>query len=137
MNIIGVETKIKKGVLLFLGFLTIFDTYTSYVGTVSILGDSNFSKGFSIIFALGISSMLISTVGVFEYGKYNGGFGKILILTWWIFFIYDIYTSWKGTLYLLYENSSNLTDEQFLILSTTTIFISTSSIVISNIVANR
>ena len=133
----GIDAKIKNGVLFFLGFLTIFDTYTSYVGTVSILGDSNFSKGFSIIFALGISSMLISTVGVFEYGRYNGGFGKMLMLTWWIFFIYDVFTSWKGTLYLLYGNSPNLTNEQFLILSATTIFISISSIIISNVVANR
>ena len=132
-----VETKIKNGVLFFLGFLTLFDTYTSYYGTVTILGNSDFAKGFSIIFALGISSMLISTVGVFDYGRSYGGFGKLLMLSWWIFFIYDVFTSWKGTIALLYGNNSGLNDEQFLIISATTIFISISSIIISNIVANR
>ena len=132
-----VEKKIRNGVLFFLGFLTLFDTYTSYTGTVTILGDSNFAKGFSIIFAFGISSMLISSVGVFEYGRYNGGFGKILMFTWWIFFIYDVFTSWKGTLYLLYGNSVTLTNDQILIIFATTIFISISSIIISNVVANR
>lgn len=132
-----IEHKIKNGVLFFLGFLTLFDTFTSYQGTITILGNTDFAKGFSLIFAVGISSMLISTVGVFEYGKYNGGFGKMLLMTWWIFFAYDVFTSWKGTINLLYGNQTTLNDERFLIISATTLFISISSIIISHIVANR
>ncbi len=132
--------KIHNVVIGFLGLLAFFDMYTSYQGTMVILGsgvDLNHSRVVSFILAFGVGAMMVKTVGVFEYGRYNGGFGKALILTWWIFFFYDIFTSWKGILNLMYGSNVSLNDEQFIILAGTTIFVSISAIIISNIVADR
>lgn len=132
--------KIHNIVVGFLGLLAIFDMYTSYQGTMVILGsgvDENHARAVSFILAFGVGSMMVKTVGVFEYGRYNGGFGKSLIMTWWIFFIYDVYTSWKGILNLMYGSHSSLNGEQMIILGGTTIFVSISAIIISNIVADR
>ena len=132
--------KIHNIVVGFLGLLTIFDMYTSYQGTMVILGsgvDENHARGVSFILAFGVGSMLIKTVSVFEYGRYNGKFGAMLIMTWWIFFIYDIFTSWKGILNLMYGSHTSLNVEQMIILGGTTVFVSISAIIISNIVADR
>lgn len=132
--------KIHNIVVGFLGLLAFFDMYTSYQGTMVILGsgvDENHARIVSFILAFGIGSMLVKTVGVFEYGRYNGKFGFMLISTWWIFFFYDIYTSWIGILNLMYGSNSSLNNEQMIILGGTTIFVSISAIIISNIVADR
>lgn len=132
--------KIHNIVVGFLGLLTVFDMYTSYQGTMVILGsgvNETYARIVSFILAFGIGSMLVKTVSVFEYGKYNGKFGFMLISSWYIFFIYDIYTSWRGLLNLMYSSHSSLNGEQMIILGGTTIFVSISAIIISNIVADR
>lgn len=130
--------KLKTGILIFLALLTAFDTFTTFWGTQTILGDSIYSTVISAIFALGIGSMLLSTVAVFEYVKTKGGFlGKGLGLVWIIFFVYDIFTSWKGNLNLMYGSHPSLNGEQFAILASTTIFVSISSIIISNVLADK
>ena len=129
--------KMKTGILIFLAILTIFDAFTTFWGTKSILGESTYSVVISGIFALGIGAMLLSSASVFNYAKYNGGFGKVLPLVWVIFFIYDVFTSWKGNLNLMYGESASLNGEQFAILASTTLFVSISSIIISYTISDN
>lgn len=138
--------KMKIWILIFLALLTAFDTFTTFVGTLTILdnniGSTNImvllekSQTYAIlissIFAFGIGSMLLATVSIFEYSKYNNDvFSKLLPLIWFVFFFYDVFTSWKGNLNLMYGNSMALTSEQVAILAPVTIFVSISAIIIS------
>jgi hypothetical protein len=128
------NNKLKFGILIFLALLTVFDGFTTFWGTQTILGVSPFSSIISGIFALGIGAMLLSTASIFEYAKYHNGFAKILPLIWFIFFVYDVFTSWVGNLNLMYGENINLTGEQFAILAPVTIFVSISAIVISFVI---
>jgi len=140
------NSKMKLWILIFLALLTAFDTFTTFVGTLTILGNNigstdvmvlldksqTYAIVISSIFAFGIGSMLLATVSIFEYSKYNSEiFAKFLPLVWFVFFGYDVFTSWRGNLNLMYGNSIALTSDQLAILAPVTIFVSISAIIIS------
>ena len=125
------NNKMKTGILIFLGLLTIQDMFTTGMGVFRILGDTTYGMIISGVFAIGVGAMLLSTSSLFHYSKYEKGFfAKILPVIWFIFFIYDVLTSWKGNMYLMFDDNS-MNQEQFIILATVTFFVSISAIIIS------
>jgi hypothetical protein len=113
-----------------LGFITIWDTATTIIGTNNILGNTGMTLFLSVIFGVMLTIYLIQTIPIMLNPKedllYIGA--KIL---WILAILYDLFTSFIGNKNLIESGDSSFDLAQIVITIGMTLFVSSAPIAIS------
>ncbi len=125
--------QVKTVTIFGLALVTLWDTFTTITGTMSIIGNNNVQLFISILFGVIITSFLLNTMPLLKNPKDDliilGG--KLL---WFLAFGYDLFTSFTGNIEFITQSASN-DIAQISITVGLTIFVSSSPITISYIIS--
>ena len=125
----------KKTYMLFaLGFVTLWDTIATAYGTYKILGEGPAQLIFSIFFAVIIAVHLMRAFPVLKNPSeefYPVG----LKVFWFLALFYDLFTSFKGNIEFIFNNS--LSVEKIILAIGLTLFVSSSPIGVSKFYYER
>jgi len=122
---------LSKLILFFgLGFITIWDTATTIIGTNNILGNTGIGFFLSFIFGVMITTYLIQTMPIMFNPKEDLLHIGAKIL-WILAILYDIYTSGMGNKDLIESGDSSFDLAQIVIIIGMTLFVSSAPIAIS------
>ena len=123
-------TQDKQIMIIALGIVTVWDTFTTITGTAEILGGSGIAFFLSILFALMITAILIKTIPIMYHPRkdflYTGA--KLL---WGLAFLYDLFTSFIGNRGLIETGGNDFGFAQVIVTIGMTIFVTSSPIAIS------
>lgn len=128
------NNQIRHIVMLLLGLITIWDTFTTIVGTTEIIGSANMQIFIAVIFAIMIAGLLIFTIPIWKNSKDDfiatGAKGL-----WLLALLYDFYTSFMANRdFIIQGFDANV--HQLVITVGITIFVTSAPIGISYFVYN-
>jgi hypothetical protein len=105
---------------------SIWDGFTTVVGTHSILGQTQGQIPVSVMFSLVILGFMIGTSFIRDF---KGAIGGAMKIAWWIALCYDLGTSYYGNRRFIIQGDLNL--QQNLILIGITLLVTASPIFLS------
>lgn len=116
--------------VIFLGFVTIWDMTTTVTGTSEILGDSGISFFLSVVFALMLALLLVKTIPIMYHPNKDLLHTSAKVL-WGAAISYDMFTSFIGNKSLIESTGSTFDIPQLAVVVGMTVFVSSSPVVIS------
>ena len=124
------DKQIRNIIILGLGIITVWDTFTTITGTTSIIGNGSMQMFISVIFGIMISAFLVFTLPILENDDENLVTTGAKIL-WFLAICYDLYTSYTGNQTFITEQATAGNIQKIIITVGMTIFVSSSPIGIS------
>jgi hypothetical protein len=111
---------LKIFLLIVLVMAAIWDGFTTFYGTIQILGDGPLQIVASVLFSALILGIVLNTRRILE--RLNGFIGVITKFFWFVALSYDFYTSWTGNADLIVGRSGE-TAETLVLLGLTLLVI--------------
>lgn len=119
--------------LIILGLAGLWDGFTTFYGSYSLLGGGGMSVIISMIFAVIITAFLFTTSFIWSRELQGEFIGDLLKGFWFIAFAFDVFTSFVGNKDILLSNVVEL-DESMIMLVGITALVSGSPIIFSYII---